>query len=93
LSNALYLAVGLPITHRTLLGGGVATWAAKDVLPPLIAAVVVAAIGRWTMPAPLAGAAALYVLASVWMLATMAAVLAADVTRNWSLQAIRLRSP
>jgi hypothetical protein len=45
------------------------------------------------MPAPLAGAAALYVLASVWMLATMAAVLAADVTRNWSLQAIRLRSP
>jgi O-antigen/teichoic acid export membrane protein len=92
LSNALYLAVGLPLTHRILLGGGLATWAAKDVLPPFIAALAVAAIGRWAMPAPISGVSALYALGVVWMLATVAAVLAADVTRTWSLQAIGLRS-
>jgi O-antigen/teichoic acid export membrane protein len=92
LSNALYLVVGLPITHRTLLGEGLATWAAKDVLPPLIAALAIAAIGRWVMPAPLTGTTALYTLGGVWLLATMAAVVAGDVTRSWSLRAIRVRS-
>jgi O-antigen/teichoic acid export membrane protein len=92
IGNALYLAVGLPVTHRVLLGGGVAGWATKDVLPPVVSALVVVVIARWIAPAQMTRLDTLYALVLIWLLASVAAALAGSVTRRWSLQAIRPRS-
>lgn len=44
--NLVYLAVGIPLTHRHLLRGASWRWLTRDVLPPAIAAVAVAGLLR-----------------------------------------------
>ena len=90
--NALYLLVGIPLTHHALLDGGVREWAWNDLLPPLIVALGVAAAARWLMPAPLSGPSAIAALALVWILATLAAMMTSSAMRAWAVQALSPRS-
>lgn len=52
--NLVYLAVGIPLTHRRLLPGHGMSWVFRDVLPPATAAFVVAA-GWRLAPLPVGG--------------------------------------
>jgi O-antigen/teichoic acid export membrane protein len=86
--NALYLAVGIPATHKYLLNGEVKDWAFKDVLPPLFAAVLVTSLGRLLIPADLPTIYSLTALACLWILATLAALLSSGRMRQWGRSAI-----
>ncbi|HKO54430.1 MAG TPA: oligosaccharide flippase family protein, partial [Thermoanaerobaculia bacterium] len=48
--NLGYIAAGVPLTHRRLLLGAAGEWL-RDVLPPLVVAVAVAALARFFQPA------------------------------------------
>ncbi len=51
--NAGYVLVTVPLMHRRLLRGELQRWYLKDVLPPLLAAIVVGAGWRWiSLPVP-----------------------------------------
>ncbi|MBI5014199.1 MAG: polysaccharide biosynthesis protein [Deltaproteobacteria bacterium] len=44
--NAVYMVLGVPLTHRKLLRGEAVVWLARDFLPPLAAAVSIVVLGR-----------------------------------------------
>jgi len=48
--NLGYLAVGIPLMHRRLMTGEMWRWYLADVLPPLAAAALVAALWRLVLP-------------------------------------------
>jgi O-antigen/teichoic acid export membrane protein len=50
-TNALYIAIGVPVTHRYLLPGEAGRWLVMDVLPPAMAAIAVVGLGSLLMPA------------------------------------------
>lgn len=91
--NALYLAVGIPATHKYLLNGELKDWAFKDVLPPLFAAVLVTSLGRLLIPADLPAIHSLSALAGLWILATLAALLSSGQMRQWGRSAIKALLP
>jgi O-antigen/teichoic acid export membrane protein len=89
-ANALYLLLGLPITHRVLLGDGVATWAAKDILPPLTGALVVVVGARALLHDGLGPTLQLTVIFLVWILATLSAAAMSVRVRAFGLNAIKI---
>lgn len=88
--NGIYLLVGLPITHRYLLPGETGAWLRLDVVPPLIAALVIAGIGRFALPADQSGPASLISVGSLWALATIGAALSAHRVRGVIREMVRL---
>lgn len=84
--NALYVAVGVPLTHRLLLRGQTLTWLTEDTLVPCSVGIAVAALGwmlfdRMALPPFASVAGALVTLALAWL----AAALAAGRVRRWLL--------
>ncbi len=80
--NALYLLVGLPITHKYLLSGETRNWVRFDVLPPLAAALAVVGIGRIALQPDQPAILTLLGVGSVWLLATVAAAFSAKQVRG-----------
>lgn len=80
--NTVYLLIGVPLTHRRLLKGETIQWFFEDVGLPLVAALLVAGIGRWLVVGPMSGIMAFAGLTSVLLAAVIASVLAAPQIRS-----------
>ncbi|HEY7674721.1 MAG TPA: oligosaccharide flippase family protein [Burkholderiales bacterium] len=88
--NGIYLVVGLPITHRYLLPGETGSWLRFDVAPPLIAALVIAGVGRLALPSGQSEISTLISMGSIWALATIGAALSANRIRGVIREVVRL---
>jgi O-antigen/teichoic acid export membrane protein len=88
--NGLYLLVGLPITHKYVLGGGLKNWACQDILPPLCVSLVVVGLGRFLLPVNAGNSVGtLAWLVLLWWIATAAACLSAVQVRQRIVEALR----
>jgi len=91
--NLIYMAIGVPLTHRRLLHGEARNWFLYDVAFPLTGAILVAGLGRkliyGSMP-PLQAAAA---IGCLLFLSVIAAALAAPETRYWAFHQANLILP
>jgi hypothetical protein len=88
-SNSLYLLVGIPVTHKYLLGAGVGDWAYRDVLPPLLASLAVVGLGRAVFPSHLGAPSMLVALMFILLLATSAAAASSSQMRRWGHDTLR----
>jgi O-antigen/teichoic acid export membrane protein len=87
--NAIYLAVGLPVTHRLLLRDSLTQWLTQDVLPPFVASLMVVVAARILLPAESGTAVVVVTLVVCWLLAAAAAFASARQTRLWVQAAVR----
>ncbi len=87
LLNALYMLVGVPLTHRKLLKGEMRTWFTVDIFPPVAAALAIVWAGRVLAPRG-SGFLTVLVLGVVLVAALVAAVLAAPLVRRGVLDLI-----
>jgi O-antigen/teichoic acid export membrane protein len=76
-----YLLFTIPITYRRLLPGETRRWYLEDVGYPLLAAAVVAGVGRWLIHGQMSLAVTGMVLLSVYVAALTAAALSASLVR------------
>jgi O-antigen/teichoic acid export membrane protein len=86
--NAIYLAVGLPITHKILLHEGLRGWL-YDIVPPLAASLVVVVAARLLVPVDASPALIIVSLALCWLASEAAALASARQTRVWAQSALR----
>lgn len=84
--NGLYLAIGLPITHRYLLSGETKYWLTRDILPPLAIAIILIGFSRILMPQNLGAGYIFFALAFLWIASTLCASMSVNYIRNWGLQ-------
>jgi O-antigen/teichoic acid export membrane protein len=89
--NGLYLLAGLPLTHKYLLSGETGNWLRLDVLPPLVAALVLAGLGRAVLSSDQSAALTLVAVCIIWLLATVGAALSANQVRGSIRQLIHTR--
>jgi len=87
--NALYLTVGIPVTHKYLLEGELKDWALTDVVPPFLASLVIIVAGRLLLSENLGTIYTLAALTLLWLLATSMAFLSSVQMRRWGEEAIR----
>ena len=91
MSQAIYLLIGAPLTHRRLLKDEGVRSFIQDVGLPLIAAVLIAMAGRQLLNSRLTSPwPAVFGLAVVLFAALAAATLVAAQTRNWLLMKCRV---
>ncbi len=76
-----YLLFTIPITYRRLLPGETRRWYLEDVGYPLVAAAVVAGVGRWLIHGQMSLAVTGMVLFLVYVAALTAAALSASLVR------------
>jgi O-antigen/teichoic acid export membrane protein len=89
-SQALYLLIGVPLTHRRLLKGEGLRWFVDDVGRPLTAAVLIAVAGRKLLASSITSPlTAVGGVSSVLLAALAAATLVAPETRDWLLVRFR----
>jgi O-antigen/teichoic acid export membrane protein len=92
LLNAVYMMVGIPLTHRRLLKGESLRWLREDFLLPAAGAVGVAAAGRALPTASLSPAALLVFLAGLLACSGIVAAMVTPRTREWLFELKRLLS-
>lgn len=80
-TNLGFVAVGIPLMHRRLMRGEMASWYVKDVLPPILASAAVTLAVRWLIPTLSRDLAGLALLAIVSGASLAAAALAAAPVR------------
>ncbi len=80
--NVLYMAVGVPLTHRRLLRGQAFAWFTEDVGPPVLALFVVIWIGRQAASAPMSPFMTVLVLFGILSAALAASVLSSNRLRS-----------
>ena len=80
-TNALYLLVGVPITHKYLLKGEALQWLTMDILPPLVVSIAVVGLGRAMISATDSIVLNLAIIGLLWMVATAAAAVSAAHVR------------
>jgi hypothetical protein len=91
--NGIYMAVGVPFTHRRLLQSEMGRWFAGDVGPPLGAAIIVAGAARWLIASPMPPIMAIASLVTVLLGSISAAALVAPEMRTWMvLQLSKVRA-
>jgi O-antigen/teichoic acid export membrane protein len=81
--NAMYMAVGVPLTHQRLLKGEAWDWFRTDISLPFLAALLVVGIGRWTIVGPMSRLAVLLSLGLVLVSSLLAAAWVAPRIRGW----------
>lgn len=81
--NGIYMAVGVPLTHRRILKGEALRWLTKDVGLPLAGTVVAASIGRVLINRPLPPFETLGALAIILACSMTSAALATPSFRTW----------
>lgn len=79
--NLGFVAVNIPLMHRRLERGELAHWYLQDILPPVLAAGIVALVAGWLIPALPRNLTGLLSLATVSALTLLAAALAASPVR------------
>ncbi len=88
--NSIYMIIGVPLTHRRFLHGEMVKWFIDDIIPPLGAALVMTAIGRWLIADSLPPIQKILSLAATLLCALLAATLASEHMRKWLI--IQLKS-
>ncbi len=83
--NAVWMLVGLPVTHRRWLPGAGGAWLTGDILPPLAATLLTAAIAWWLTGFRDSGRASALILGLAGAAALTAALVGARCTRSWAL--------
>ncbi len=86
--NLLYLLVGVPFMHAGILPRETPRWLLRDVLPPLAAASLTAALGAWMLPAEFPRLAQIIWIVTVGLLASAGAVLASSTGRGFVLRTL-----
>jgi len=81
--NGVYMVVGVPLTHRTILKGETLRWFTKDVGLPLAGTVVAASIGRVFINRPLPPFETFAALALILACSVTSAALATPAFRTW----------
>lgn len=85
LLNVLYMAVGVPLTHRKLLRGELGAWFTRDILPPASVALVVVGAGRLLVRPHAHALVTVVEVAAVFLVALAGAGLAAPLVRRGAL--------
>lgn len=83
LLNGIYMAFGVPLTHRRLLKGEASRWFTKDVGFPLIGAVLVPVLGRILLNHPLQSIYTGLAVAVLLLASTGMSALASPAIREW----------
>jgi len=89
--NGMYLLVGLPLTHKYLLSGEAGNWLRLDVLPPLVAALVLVGLGRVVLSSDQSAVLTFIAVGIIWLLATVGAAFSANQVRGSIRQLIHAR--
>jgi O-antigen/teichoic acid export membrane protein len=84
--NFGFVVVTIPLMHRRLMRGELATWYLRDMVPPFAVAAVVGAFCRWLMPALTRDASGALLLGAASAATLFAAALASPATRNLGRQ-------
>jgi len=91
LLNAVYVVIGIPLTHASLLRGHGVTWAVKDVLPAATAASAVGVLAFILRPTGGSLLASLTFIGATAVVTLLAAGLVTNEPRSWLiLQAKRI---
>lgn len=94
LLNAIYLLVGMPLTHRRLMRGETRAWFTADIFPPVLAVLLVTAVARFLIPRDAGPVVTVASLGATFVVALLAAVLSAPLVRRTALDLLgRLRAP
>jgi O-antigen/teichoic acid export membrane protein len=80
--NCIYMAIGVPLTHRRLLRGETSRWLAEDVGLSLTAGLLVAGLGRALITRPMSPGVAIVSISFVFFGALVAAAFAAPQIRS-----------
>jgi O-antigen/teichoic acid export membrane protein len=80
--NCIYVAVGVPLTHRYLLRGEAARWLG-DIALPLATVSLISLLGRRLVATPISGPSGVVALLGLIALATVAAALVSPLVRPW----------
>ncbi len=83
IQNAVYVLVGIPLTHRRLLKGEAGKWLAGDVGVPLASAMLAVVSIRLLWPGPLPGIAAAARIGIALVVSMGACALAASMIRRY----------
>lgn len=86
--NAIYLFIGIPVTHKYLLNQATGPWVGQDVLPPLIISVVIVGLSRLFIPTLQTLIPSLTSLTFLWISTTFFAAVSARYVRNWGRELI-----
>ena len=81
--NSVYIAIGVPLTHRRLLPNEMGPWFREDILPPAFVVIATVGLARWIITSPLSPVTAVATLAGVLASSALAAALVAPEMRTW----------
>jgi len=90
--NAIYVCIGIQITHRRLIPHEKWNWYFHDFLLPFFAVLVVAGFGRFILTDNISPVLMFFVLLIIVLLSFFAAVLAAPLAREKVFSVIKQRS-
>jgi O-antigen/teichoic acid export membrane protein len=90
LVNFGFFSIGIPLMHRRLLRGEMASWYLRDVLPPVVAATAMALLLGQALPAMSRNIQGVCVLAAASLATLSAAASASPLVRNLVSQWSRL---
>lgn len=80
--NAIYMLVGVPLTHRRVLKGAASQWL-MDISLPLLPVLLIVVVGKELMASTMSRPAAIVELVLVLFCAGLAAALASSSIRPW----------
>ena len=83
LLNGIYMAFGVPFTHRRLLKGEASRWFTRDVGFPLLGAVLVPGLGRLLLNRPLHAIPSAAVMGVLLLISMTMAALTSSAIREW----------
>jgi len=86
--NFGFVAIAIPLMHRHLMRGEMSTWYLRDLLPPAIAATVVALPAGWLLPPISRNPMGLFILALVSAATLAASALSAPLVREHAKQQV-----
>ena len=84
--NALYVIIGVPLTHRRILKGQTLRWFKEDLILPVTGTVSVVAAGRILFTASSTPAETLFFLAGLLFCSSAVAAIVTPQTRAWLLE-------
>ena len=83
--NIIYMAIGIPLTHRRLLTGEMRRWFVEDIGPPAMATILIVGLGRWFITSPMTPMMTLVSLSIMFLVALASAALVTTHMRTWVL--------
>lgn len=86
--NLFYICVVLPLMHRRIMPGELATWYIRDVAPSAIASLVVALLLRLLFPSLPGGFAGIASLAAIYVAVSIAAIASTRRPREFARESL-----